>query len=70
MQFEIHLDTWAELEQQIRELQGAQGMRLFESAGSASHLLFRGQANAEWELETTLDRTPSRRSSPCPTTTA
>jgi hypothetical protein len=60
MERQIDLETWADLEVEIRRLRAEYGRSLIESAGSASHLLFRGQASHDWHLETTLDRARSQ----------
>jgi hypothetical protein len=48
----IHLETWQDLESEVAKLQSKQAA----NPQLNSYLLFRGQANSEWTLETTLDR--------------
>src|SRR5436190_22914812 len=43
-------DTWEECDAKLKEL------RLTVAGKNSSPLLFRGQANSEWQLTTTLDR--------------
>ena len=46
---EVDVETWEEFEQQIRELRNS-------TKTSLSGLLFRGQGNCSWPLDTTLER--------------
>lgn len=45
------LENWEEYEKRIQELE-----KCHNTATNVSPLLFRGQANSEWKLETTLER--------------
>jgi FRG domain len=47
---EIHVKTWEEFEDQLRE------MRKCPTGWAESPLLYRGQIDSDWELETTLER--------------
>jgi len=50
-------ESWEQFEERIRELQDIRAATAEESSLGVSHLLFRGQGDAGWNLETTLDRT-------------
>ena len=45
----IEVDSWEQFEQRLKDLRARHGTR-------SSPLLYRGQGNADWKLETTLDR--------------
>lgn len=53
------LDTWEEFERELQELRGAH-QDVSEASGSGSVLLFRGQRNACWLLNPTLERERKR----------
>lgn len=48
----LDLDSWHDLKLQVQQLRAARG-----DYDEVWPLLYRGQANAEWSLETSLDRT-------------
>jgi hypothetical protein len=50
------LRTWEEFEQAWQELEAKRAARLSEPHTFISEYLFRGQANSDWKLETTLER--------------
>lgn len=52
---EIKLQTWGEFEERVRALEADRQRRRTEHEG-ISNLLYRGQANARWRLQTTLER--------------
>ena len=54
MNQQFDLNTWEEFESQLADL--ASNLRVAQTFGSASHLLFRGQSSWGWRLETTLER--------------
>ncbi len=49
-------DTWEEFEARIQQLQGVSPESNEDLSESPPHLLFRGQADHSWNLETTLER--------------
>ncbi len=49
-------DTWEEFESRIQQLQGVSPESNEDLSESPPHLLFRGQADHSWNLETTLER--------------
>ncbi len=53
---EITLSSWNEFEQKINALEYDQHGKYIEDQISRSPLLFRGQGDSTWKLETTLDR--------------
>lgn len=53
---EIHLDTWSEFAPTISDLVGSSNDNEGEHLGFVSGLLFRGQADHNWNLESTLER--------------
>ena len=55
MTHDIEVRTWADFQQQMERLQ-IRTTSAAPSDGHASELLFRGQSNAEWHLQTTLER--------------
>lgn len=56
MERQIDLPSWEKLEEMVRQLQYEMATSRSQHPGFYSHLLFRGQGNSEWALETTLDR--------------
>ncbi len=50
-------DTWEEFETRVQQLQGVTTETSEGQGEEPPHLLFRGQADHSWNLETTLDRT-------------
>jgi len=48
---EVILENWEDYEKHINKFE-----KLYETATIAPELLFRGQTNSEWKLETTLER--------------
>jgi len=53
---EISINTWEEFPAQLRMLDERRAALRDMPKGSVSRLLFRGQADARWQLETTLER--------------
>jgi hypothetical protein len=53
---EHNLDSWEQLEGKLSELEQRLNKAKSESALGISNFLYIGQANSQWELETTLDR--------------
>ena len=48
--------TWSQLEAHVQELVQTNAAASGSGSGYYSHLLFRGQANSSWSIETTLER--------------
>jgi hypothetical protein len=56
----VHLETWRDLKESVADLrEAATTRRQAQVKGYVSQLLYRGQANAEWKLNTSLDRARS-----------
>lgn len=53
------LESWEEFDSRIHQLQGDREGEIEAPIGRVSHLLFRGQSDHSWSLNTTLDRTES-----------
>ncbi len=53
---EIHIKTFSEFEEAISDLNEYRAKKSQEHQTGVSELLFRGQANAAWNLTTTLER--------------
>jgi len=54
---EISVETWEEFEKQLSSIQSQREQRVEKRAPSViEELLFRGQGDSRWPLETTLDR--------------
>ena len=56
----LDVDRWEDLEAEIRKLEDKRRTLAANSDRSVSEMLFRGQPNASWGLETTLERTARR----------
>jgi hypothetical protein len=52
----IDVKSWEEFEKESRRLVEERGKSEFKSEILLQHLLFRGQSDANWDLETTLER--------------
>ncbi|CAA0118193.1 Uncharacterised protein [Halioglobus japonicus] len=52
----IDVETWEEFEAKLVELEALRDEASEKRYGAASKLLYRGQSNSEWLLETTLER--------------
>lgn len=57
MEKEIRLSKWEDLEQEIKKLKVASAKENEGKPTTGRELLFRGQGDDSWALETTLDRT-------------
>jgi hypothetical protein len=53
---EIYAETWVEFENTIEEIQKFRSDKSKETKLAVSELLFRGQADSSWKLNTTLER--------------
>ena len=56
MKQQQHFTTWEKLERHLREMAESNALAGKLDLGYYSDLLFRGQSNAKWSLETTLER--------------
>lgn len=56
METQFDFESWSELEAKVRDIKENENAPGFRQNGIFSHLIYRGQSNAEWPLETTLDR--------------
>jgi len=57
---EISVSTFDELKEQVDELLSKFGRHEFAGYSQANQVVFRGQADSDWELKSTLERTSSR----------
>lgn len=57
---QFHLQDWEAFEAQLRELRITYDRLRTDNPGKVSNLLFRGQSDACWQLETTLERNAPR----------
>ncbi|MCX5843825.1 MAG: FRG domain-containing protein [Deltaproteobacteria bacterium] len=61
---ERKLNSWLEFEKEIDKLEAQRARLAHEYNNYVSPLLFRGQADSSWELESTLERYTSRQETP------
>jgi hypothetical protein len=54
------LDTWEDFPEEIKKIRAQYGKHVCGDIKVENRILFRGQANADWELKTTLERSSSR----------
>ena len=55
---ERKLENWEAFEQEVEKLRKERVQRTSKGIAPCSHLLFRGHARADWQLDTTLERYP------------